>query len=124
MTTDAELIEGAQTRANITGFLTMTPGFHTVAAIAEAVGLSRMSAGQHLALMAKDKLIRFKKDGTSKMYGSKGGKNDIVAESPVDEEKPRRIRTTKDVELLVHGTLIIVGRNPRTGRLRIILEDA
>ncbi len=33
------------------------------------------------------------------------------------------ITPAKDIELVVGGTMIVVGRNPSTGRLRIVIED-
>jgi hypothetical protein len=37
--------------------------------------------------------------------------------------KPRTIKPVGDIELLFGDTLIVIGRNVETGRMRIVLED-
>lgn len=40
------------------------------------------------------------------------------------ELTPRRVAVAKEIELVLGGTLVVIGRNDVTGRLRIIIEDA
>lgn len=35
----------------------------------------------------------------------------------------RRVAPPKDIELVIGGTLIVIGRNEKTNRLRIVIED-
>jgi DNA-binding transcriptional ArsR family regulator len=123
---DTELVAGAQNRAAISAYLAQNPGEHSVAEVAEALGINRSTVGQHLASMSKGrgKLATVRKEGTAKMYQS-------TSPAPLDSSawrssarrKKRAVTAAKDVELVVGGTLIVLGRNPDTGRLRITLED-
>lgn len=115
---DDTILRGAKARAAIQGYLSQNPGEHKVFELSEALSMTRGTAGQHLAHMAKSGLINLRKEGTSKLYS-----NGEIKE-PAAKSKAVKVPKGRDVELVVSGTLIVIGRNPSTGRLRITLEEA
>jgi predicted DNA-binding transcriptional regulator len=122
--TNAQLVEQAQKRAAIMGWLVQNPGMHTVADIAEGLGISNGSAGLMLYHMAHDGLVTSGEIEAGKRTYSAGGKppDEVLQEEP-EQVRRRRRKGTREVELVVAGTMIVIGRNPETGRLRISLED-
>lgn len=124
--TDKPEVQRAKTRAALHAFLNNNPGEHPVHSAAEAVGLYRSTAGQHLAHMADSGLIKVRKDGTSKLYSVK---DDAAPASAAESHLPkvRRQRRTvsetpQEVELVMAGMTIVLGR-AANGRLRIVLEE-
>jgi len=45
-----------------------------------------------------------------------------IPEEPVEESRVQQSVNAKDIELVINGTTIIVGKNPETGRVRITIE--
>lgn len=43
--------------------------------------------------------------------------------TPVVVAPQRRVKVAKDIELVIGDTLIVIGRNEKTNRLRIVIED-
>jgi DNA-binding transcriptional ArsR family regulator len=140
---DSTIVKDAQNRANIVGFLSSTPGEHPIKEIADAVGINKATVGRHLTEMAKDKLVGYRQKGTAKLYrdstseiSSEADNSHVMGEgraarksraskgaAPKDTAVPHK-GVMRDVELVVYGTQIVIGRNPDTGRLRFILEMA
>ena len=122
---DELVLEQAERRAALTGYLVNNAGEHQVADIAKALGLRANVAGKVLKDMADNGLVpQPRRDGGYNYYHAG---EDV---SPVKRTYTKRAKTApssassaKDVELVVGGTLIIVGRNAETGRIRITLED-
>lgn len=122
-------VEAAQLRANISAYLSNNLRRHETAEVAKAVNVSNRSAGQMLRAMAQAKLI-------APMETAPGGRKlwswgEGVAPAPAPEDGRKRgmpvqqaPHPPKEVELVVHGVLVIIGKNEKTGRLRITLEEA
>jgi len=123
--------EAAQLRATISSILSAQPGqILSTDEVASAIGQGARTTGQILGGMARGKLI----EGPIKQKGVRGKcwrwPTAAVAEAPPTTGhpsgvRPRRATTTtaKEIELEIGGISVVVGRNPATGRLRIILEE-
>lgn len=121
-------VEAAQLRANISSFLFNNPGKHGTEKVASHFGISNRTAGQILLHMAKSGLIApMEKQGTKKLWSWPEGKEAVPAGEPVvlkSQKSGKPAHAPKEVELVVGGILVIIGKNEKTGRLRITLEDA
>ena len=92
------------------------------------VNYSEAQVGALLSNMAKNKLISSTKKGFRNYYSIPAKFAGAITEKAV---KPAKTAVGKrsykvhgnDVELVLNGTTIIVGRNTATGRLRIIIEE-
>lgn len=122
--------QAAQHRATISSLLSNEPGReYSTDEVAHNLGLSARTAGQLLGGMARGGLIAGPHP--------KGGKKwwawpiDRVPETPAPAKpskpapqgKPPQGKPPKEIELQLNGTLIVVGRNERTGRIRITIEE-
>jgi DNA-binding Lrp family transcriptional regulator len=143
--TDEEIVKQAQQRAVITGYLHQNPGERTIADVVGATGLSKYTVSHRLHEMADDGLIKAVGQNTGRRYlalpeGPQQPEQAQHEEVVMGEEKKTKksakvVRakalktphpapaTAKDVELVINNTLIVLGRNPATGRLRITLEE-
>jgi DNA-binding transcriptional ArsR family regulator len=116
---DEVLVEQAERRSNILAFLVQNEGEHSVAEIAGAINLRPNVVGLTLKSLADSGLVSPPRRESGQNYYQNG-------EAPTPKRaytKKSKPSAAKDVELVVGGTLIIVGRNAETGRLRITLED-
>jgi hypothetical protein len=120
-------VSSAQTKANITALLTSSPTKHTGHEVGDALGISHGSAGQYLALMAKQGLISVEGKGLKRLYWidvyPKATNRVKGVTAAAGKRISKAVNSGKEVELVVGGTAIVIGRNPSTGRLRITLED-
>lgn len=113
-------------RAKISALLSNEPGreFKT-SEVAAHLGVSPYVAGQLLRGMANGKLITQSGVPSNKKWSWPIGNDTPPAD---DTPPPAKLRTAppptpaKEIELEAFGITIIVGRNERTGRLRITLE--
>jgi DNA-binding Lrp family transcriptional regulator len=142
--TDEEIVKQAQQRAVITGYLHQNPGERTITDVVDATGLSKYTVSHRLHEMADDGLIKAVGQNTGRRYLvlSEGPEQPELAQHEEvvmgEEKKTKKAKTVpakalktprsapvavKDVELVINNTLIILGRNPATGRLRITLEE-
>lgn len=129
--TDSEVLEGAERRAAISTFLAQNPGEHKPVDIGKNLGMRANVAGRVLQEMASngvipkprvEKGIKFYRD--SNTPAPEGTKRKYTRRtSTTTHEGLQKIAKGKDVELVVGGTMIVIGRNSSTGRLRITLED-
>jgi predicted transcriptional regulator len=117
---DEHLVQSAALRASIVGWLQSNPGPHKITEIAEGLGSDRNPVRHVCKDLAATGLIE---------QAGGGGRGQVLSYSSVGQEiltpKKTRVvkgRLTKDVELVVAGVEIVIGRNPATGRLRITLE--
>lgn len=119
---DEQLVEHATIRASIIGWLGANPGPHDAAAVADGIGRERPSVAQALYQLNKagliNKAVTVDDTGKHALYSGNGHPE---AEAPKVRRKFKRESVT-DVELIVAGVEIVIGRNPATGRLRITLE--
>lgn len=123
--------EAAQHRAHISAFLSNHPGEHHTEEVAKAVGLTPRTAGQLLGGMARGELIEsLGKRGKHAYWqwpqdapkdGAITGDN-APPLSPTPRATPKGVNPRKELELEIDGITIVVGRNPATGRFRVVLE--
>jgi hypothetical protein len=127
MTQDETLVRAAQARAAISGYLAQNPGPHPARDVAEALGMLPRVAGQYMRHMSNEKLVIMRKQEGENVYSLKEGDNDLVmgeAKAKKSHKAIPKSKNGKEVELSINGTLIVVGRNPTSGRIRITLEEA
>lgn len=119
-------VEAAKARALISQVLSADPGKEfTTGEVATVIGLNQRTTGQILGGMARGNLIM------SNGVTGKGKRWSWPEDAPPSEAPTRRkyskrgsnIAAAKEIELSMAGIQIVVGRNPATGRLRIILEE-
>jgi len=119
---DQELVQTATLRAAICGWLNANVGAYGATEIAAAIGADRSRVAHACERLAKDQFIG-RQGG-----GGRGNKIEYFGRAVADDvDQPTKIRRSKnhpakDVELVMAGVTIVIGRNPSTGRLRIVLE--
>ena len=116
------MIKAAKLRANITSFLSKHPDTqYTVSEIADGIKANLNAVGRAAKKMAADELIvdAGKVQGKRLYMSTKA----LPAQDEFGPPVKRAPRSAKEVELVVNGTLVVVGRNEKTGRIRIVLED-
>lgn len=118
----------AQRRASISSYLSNNLGPRTTQEIAASMpDVSLRTVGQMLGAMARNKLIGpMVKKGSKKMWQwPVNGKAEepapqVISTKPIASK--RASTPVKEIELEIDGLTVIVGRNPATGRFRVILE--
>lgn len=117
-------VEGAQHRATISAYLSNNPGRHTTEEVtAQLPGVSARTAGQLLRHMAATGLIApMEREGNKKFWRWKEEREIVVPEA-VTKRQAKPVSNAKEIELLLGGLLVIVGKNEKTGRIRITLEE-
>jgi hypothetical protein len=148
---EQQMLTESQRRAGISAFLNTNPGPHNIGEIEKGTGLTRFILSPLLAEMADQGQIHNGSRGNAKLYSSeaitpeqimgeprkkaprkakKTAKNAAKAARVAEAQsviqmaaKPRPVPVkAKEIELVIDGILIIAGRNPATGRLRVVLE--
>lgn len=123
---DELIVTQATRRSLISEFLTQHEGEHSVAAIAEATSMKPAAVGLTLKTMAENGLVSQPRREKGQNYYHEGASEPSAKRTYTKRPKiAGSVATTsvKDVELVVGGTLIVIGRNAATGRIRITLED-
>lgn len=125
-------VVAAQSRAAIMSFFLAHVGSEfSVGDVSNAVKLTSSVVGKHLNDMAGDGVLTFRQAGTKKFYGMKDEKavtsvatrkTVTAAATALPPKAPHP--SAKDVEIVVFGYQITTGRNPVTGKRRIIIEEA
>lgn len=127
-------VEVAQRRADASAFLSQNPGPQGTNAVAEALRLPGAVTLHLLTDMADQGLV-------TRLPTPRGAESKWVwpdpntkppAPSPAPIPAPAKemarladmLRAPQEVELVLGGISVIVGRNPTTGRIRVILEEA
>jgi len=64
-------------------------------------------------------ILRLKQQRLKKEQASKP----IIAPHELPITAPKRIVATKEIELVIGGNMLVIGRNEKTGRLRIVIES-
>jgi predicted transcriptional regulator len=144
---EQQMLTESQRRAGISAFLNTNPGPHNIGEIEKGTGLTRFVLTPLLAEMADQGQIHNGTRGNAKLYSSeaitpeqimgetrkkaprkakKAAKAARVAEAQsviqmAAKPRPAPVKA-KEIELVIDGILIIAGRNPATGRLRVVLE--
>lgn len=119
-------VEAAKARALITQFVRNHHGEHSTEQVSAAIGLSTRTTGQILGGMVKGELIADNgKTGKYRRWlwpDQPLPENDDPESPPTRAKVPKRSIAAKEIELEIDGITIVVGRNPTTGRFRVVLE--
>lgn len=94
------------------------------------LGYSKSDLTYFLKSMSDNKQLDLRKKGAHNIYSYPGSVPKHNGNGKQAEEKLKEVVTSrkvkhevaKDIELVVNGTEILIGKNPLTGRLRIIIE--
>lgn len=127
---DQSLQKGAEERASLSAYLNNHPGEHKASTIAEALGWTMRQVGYRAFRMAEAGLIHSRREGNANYYSTghsepvlirtRGSAGRAVANK--NKKLAPVIGTTGEVELVIEGFTVVMGRNPQSGRFRIILE--
>lgn len=118
-------VQGAKRRAQLTSLLSQAGKPMSIKEVVEATGWGESGAAYTAARLVESGLIQSRREGLKNVYFMGNG-GDVVpdAEGEVSVVKRKtRVTSAKEVELVVAGVLVILGRNPASGRLRIVLEE-
>jgi predicted transcriptional regulator len=122
--------KAAERRAKITAYLKQLGISAAPDQIAEGTSIPASTVETLCREMARNGLIEAARDGSRMVYASNGGNEDPEAAPTIASVKRKYSKRAAaaapadDVELVVGGSLIVVGRNPATGRIRITIEEA
>lgn len=116
---DTTLAQNAERRVQMKAYIESHPGVEMTAAdMAEGLGWELKTARYIAQNLKANGLIAGRRDGMRNLYSAADG-----AASTVRIEKTKKAKQAQDVELVMAGILIVIGRNVKTGRLRITLEE-
>lgn len=124
-------VEAAGLKARMSAFLSNNPGKHSTEEVAKVVGVSNRTAGQVLLHMSKAGLIApMERKGTTKLWSWPEGATPLsvdqivaVAATAKVQKADKPVAKAKEIELVFSGLLVVIGKNEKTGRLRITLEE-
>ena len=117
------VVQSAERRAKLMAFLHSRPEPASIADITKATGIPDHAVAYLTKRMAESKQIVERRIGIANFY-SLPGEEDLQSELPLREVQTQtRVKTAKDVELVLAGMLVVIGRNPKTNRIRITLEE-
>jgi DNA-binding IscR family transcriptional regulator len=133
----AAMIRAAEMRARVIAFLNTHPGEYTSHTMAEQLGISNGDASYTASRLAAKGLINVRPEGRGKpghyyLHPKTADVTEVevidpesrTIEGPLKAKRGYNRAAPKEVELVMAGVQIVVGRNPVTGRLRITLEEA
>ena len=123
---DLLLVEAAERRARIIAVLRHHEDGLTTEEIATAISITVKQSYNLLYRMAESGLIRRAKRGSANVFFSKDSPDPPanVVSAPTIKPEKRRVDPPKEIELVIGGMLILIGRNPVSRKLRITIEDA
>jgi hypothetical protein len=120
-------VQGAKRRAQLASLLSQADHPLDIKEIVAATGWGESGAAYTATKLVQSGMIESRREGLKNVYFmGNGNGGDVVpeAEGEVSVVKRRsRITAAREVELVVAGVLVILGRNPASGRLRIVLEE-
>ena len=123
-----QLVKVAKRRAAIVGLLNSNPAVkYSLVNIAEALGDSAKYVDYAVQRLVESDLVNMDKVGNVKWFYAKdrNAPKEPKASTPPKSTKVTKNKVTeKDVELVIGGVLIVVGRNEGTGRLRIVITES
>lgn len=124
---DAALVSVAERRARIIAYVNSHHGPTTSHEIADNTDMNVADFRWAVKALVEGGLVETRKEGTANVYFRPGG--GLFPTKQAEEPQPRKIHkashkvhSTNEVELVMNGVLIVVGRNPVSGRLRITIE--
>lgn len=119
--------QGAARRAQLAALLSQADKPLSIKEIMEATGWPESGTAYTATKAASAGLIQVRKDGLKNLYYMGNGEEPQTEDGQDGEvsvvKRRSRVTTAKEVELVVAGVLVILGRNPASGRLRIVLEE-
>mgnify|MGYP003440168349 CR=1 FL=1 len=121
-----QLVKVAKRRAAIVGLLNSNPAVkYSLVNIAEALGDSAKDVDYAVQRLVESDLVNMDKVGNVKWFYAKdrGAPKDPQVSASSKAKAKNRV-TDKDVELVIGGVLIVVGRSAESGRLRIVITES
>jgi hypothetical protein len=119
------MIRSAKERAQLMAYLSNHPGAHSTSELCEQLGWTHKATNYRAGRMAAQGLIQQHRKGTMNFYGLKTTlERDDDPAAPAAKPARQSKAAVQDVELVMSGFLIVLGRNPASGRLRIVLQEA
>lgn len=133
---DVQLHKAAERRAKVIAFVNSMGGVAVSKdQIAENLGITPKEAFYTAKRLADNGLIRMKREGVANLYSTSNGhpapaqppKAPTSAaptqSSPILAGQPKNgAQAAKEIELVVSGVVIVIGKNDKTGRIRITIE--
>lgn len=122
-------VQGAARRAQLVSLISQAEKPMTIKDIAAATGWGESGCAYTATKAAESGLIKTRKDNGKNIYYMGNGDEPEPATEDMGDvrawgaKRKTRITSAKEVELVVAGVLVILGRNPTSGRLRIVLEE-
>jgi hypothetical protein len=122
------VVQGAERRAKLMAFLSSQESPQSLKQIIDALGWPESGTAYTARIAHESGLIRMRKVNGKNMYFMGNGEESEPEAEGQDEvsttpKRKTRIVAAREVELVVAGVLVILGRNPASGRLRIVLEE-
>ena len=116
--------QAAQLRATISALLAAEPGrSFSTEEVSNVLAQSARTTGQIMGGMARGGLIiALGRQGKQQHWQWPDNRESPPEDNAVVVASKRKANPAKEVELEAFGITIVVGRNERTGRLRIVLE--
>jgi hypothetical protein len=115
----------AERKAQATAFLNQSPEVeYTAKEYATANDMPEKVAANLLSRMAKNKLIKARREGITNFYKALGGGAAKKTRGPAKPKPPRETVAViaEEIEVVMGKKTIIIGHNPTTGRIRFVVE--
>lgn len=129
MSRDDMLVRAAQLRASIVAVFGQIAGPVTTSELLAKLALPMTMPNRNRVqatargLVDSGVLYMTKSNNKNSYYTSKPEVDEQEKAVPKATAKAKATAGNKDVEIVIAGVLIVVGKNPATGRLRISLEE-
>lgn len=121
---DLAMVEVAKRKAAVIGFLNTKKGWHGSSVIAEATGVDRKDTTYVVNRLSKSGLVESKKVKGVWLFSTESSPDfGVVEVNEPQLKKSKHVKAAKDLELVIGGVMIVVGRNEQTGRLRITITE-
>lgn len=121
---EAKTVEVAKRRAAIMAYINTHPGTISSKDLAEALDINVHDLRYAITALVDAGEIEMHKHGVANHYGKPGRDlfSDQEAPATPKPQKTKAAKASDEVELVMSGVSIVIGRNPSTGRLRITIE--
>ena len=136
LTREECIVRNAQRRAQIVAFMNASNAWQTVRDVATGVGVTPKMASNLLYRMEQSGMVLMRKSGMLNVYALKGADGSEPGEpqqtNPAEPKSKRAYSkkvsanvadNVRNIELVIGKMLVLIGRNPESGRLRITLEE-
>lgn len=129
MSRDEMLVRAAQLRASMVAVFNQIAAPVTTSELLAKLALPSTVPNRNrvqiaaMSLVDAGMLYVTKTNGKNSYYTSKPEVAEQEKAVPKATAKAKTTASNKDVEIVIAGVLVVVGKNPITGRLRISLEE-